>query len=196
MKILVIDNYDSFTYNLVQQLKELNLGTIDIYRNDAIELDAVANYDLIILSPGPGLPKDAGILLELIQKYGNKIPMLGICLGHQAIAQVYGASLSNLKHVYHGLATAIRVLRPEGVFKGQDERMTVGRYHSWVVDKQGFPDCLTITAVDEQGYIMALRHKEFPVFGMQFHPESILTPQGLELLKNFVTTACSKVALV
>ncbi len=196
MKILVLDNYDSFTYNLVQQLKELTLGKIDVYRNDAIHIDAVAAYDLIVLSPGPGLPKDAGILLQIVQKYGARIPILGICLGHQAIAEVYGASLSNLQQVYHGIATPIRIVSHRGLFKGQAACITVGRYHSWVVDQQQFPACLEITAFDEKGYIMALRHKEHPVFGLQFHPESVLTPDGKALLYNFVQTVSKVTSLI
>lgn len=186
MKLLVIDNYDSFTYNLVQYLKEVNGGTIDVFRNDKIRLEEIETYDAIVLSPGPGLPKDAGLLLEIIQQYYTSKPILGICLGHQAIGEVFGGQLENLTKVYHGIATPIQLLNKETMFKAIDDDLVVGRYHSWVVQKANFPTCLTITAEDEQGQIMALRHQEYPVFGLQFHPESVLTPKGKALLKNFV----------
>ena len=186
MKLLVIDNYDSFTYNLVQYLKEVNAGSIDVFRNDKISSDEIEKYDAIVLSPGPGLPKDAGLLLEIIQQYYTSKPILGICLGHQAIGEVFGGQLENLTKVYHGIATPIQLLDKEVMFKEIEDDLVVGRYHSWVVQKANFPICLTITAEDEQGQIMALRHQEYPVFGLQFHPESVLTPKGKALLKNFV----------
>ena len=186
MKLLVIDNYDSFTYNLVQYLKEVNAGSIDVFRNDKISLEEIEKYDAIVLSPGPGLPKDAGLLLEIIQQYYTSKPILGICLGHQAIGEVFGGQLENLTKVYHGIATPIQLLDKEVMFKEIEDDLVVGRYHSWVVQKANFPICLTITAEDEQGQIMALRHQEYPVFGLQFHPESVLTPKGKALLKNFV----------
>jgi len=185
MKILVIDNYDSFTYNLVQYLKEITKGAIDVYRNDAISLEAIKKYDAIVLSPGPGLPKDAGSLLEIIKTYANQKPILGICLGHQAIGEVFGAQLEKLEKVYHGIATPIKVLKEAGIFQIEEE-LVVGRYHSWIIDKSTIPDCLEILAEDENGQIMAVQHKNYPVVGFQFHPESILTPKGKKLLKNFI----------
>lgn len=195
MKILVLDNYDSFTYNLVQYLKELKVATIEVFRNDAIALEAVANYDAIVLSPGPGLPADAGIMPAIIRKYGHQIPVLGICLGHQAIAEAYGAQLHNIDKVYHGVATPIQVLSQRGIFKGQAKTLTVGRYHSWIVQQQGLPECLQVTAVDAEDVIMAFRHKDYPVYGLQFHPESVLTPKGKQLLHNFISLVDQTVAI-
>jgi len=186
MKLLIIDNYDSFTYNLVQYFKEVVEGTIDVFRNDKITLEAIDAYDAIVLSPGPGLPKDAGLLLDIIKTYQDQKPILGICLGHQAIGQVFGGKLSNLTKVYHGIATPINILDQNGVFANQPTELTVGRYHSWVVDVDDFPDCLAITAVDASGQIMAMQHKQFPIVGLQFHPESVLTPSGKQLIQNFV----------
>jgi anthranilate synthase component 2 len=191
MKIVVIDNYDSFTYNLVQYLKEITKGEIEVYRNDAISIEAIEKYDAIVLSPGPGLPKDAGNLLEIIETYASQKPILGICLGHQAIGQVFGAELEKLEKVYHGIATPIRIIKEAGIFIKQSEELIVGRYHSWIIEKSTIPDCLEILAEDENGQIMAIQHREYPVVGFQFHPESILTPKGKELLKNFlVQTQC------
>ena len=186
MKLLIIDNYDSFTYNLAQYFKEVVEGTIDVFRNDKITLEAIDAYDAIVLSPGPGLPKDAGLLLDIIKTYQDQKPILGICLGHQAIGQVFGGKLSNLTKVYHGIATPINILDQNGVFANQPTELTVGRYHSWVVDADDFPDCLAITAVDASGQIMAMQHKQFPIVGLQFHPESVLTPSGKQLIQNFV----------
>lgn len=186
MKLLIIDNYDSFTYNLVQYFRELVNGTIDVFRNDKISLEAIDKYDAIVLSPGPGLPKDAGLLLDIIKTYHNKKPILGICLGHQAIGEVFGGKLINLTKVYHGIATPIKILNQSGIFANQPEELTVGRYHSWVVDAANLPNCLTITAEDANGQIMAMQHKEYPIVGLQFHPESVLTPVGKQLIQNFV----------
>lgn len=189
MKLLIIDNYDSFTYNLVQYLREILHGGVEVYRNDQISLAEVANYDAIVLSPGPGLPKDAGIILDIIKTYHTKKPILGICLGHQAIGQAFGATLKNIKKVYHGIATPIQILDRTGLFEGQPDRLVVGRYHSWIIDTKKLPNCLKILAQDETGQIMAIKHQRAPVMGMQFHPESVLTPQGKALLQNFVKEA-------
>lgn len=189
MKLLVIDNYDSFTYNLVQYLRELAPASIDVYRNDQLSLEAMEAYDAIVLSPGPGLPQDAGLLLDIIKTYSGQKPILGICLGHQAIGQVFGAALENLTKVYHGLATPVELLSQTGIFEGQASPLTVGRYHSWVVNKSSLPPCLEILAEDEQGQIMAMQHQEHPTVGLQFHPESVLTPTGKDLLNNFLELA-------
>lgn len=189
MQLLVIDNYDSFTYNLVQYLRELGSASIEVVRNDQLELEAMGTYDAIILSPGPGLPQQAGLLLDIIKTYSGKKPILGICLGHQAIGQVFGAELENLAKVYHGLATPIQLSRTTGIFEGQASPLTVGRYHSWVVDKSTLPPCLEVLAEDEQGHIMAMQHQEHPTIGLQFHPESVLTPTGKALLNNFLELA-------
>ena len=187
MKILIIDNYDSFTYNLVQYLKETIEVTVDVFRNDQIALEEIEKYDAIVLSPGPGLPKDAGITLDIIREYSGRKAILGICLGHQAIAEAFGGSLENLKKVFHGIATPVTILNKEGIFKNQEDKITVGRYHSWIAAKENLPECLQITAEDETGQIMALKHRQFNVTGLQFHPESILTPKGKEILKNFIS---------
>lgn len=189
MKLLIIDNYDSFTYNLVQYLREITEGSIEVHRNDQISLEAMDAYDAIVLSPGPGLPKDAGLLLDIIRTYTGRKPILGICLGHQAIGQVFGAKLKNIKKVYHGIATPIQILDEKGLFEGQGTEMVVGRYHSWIVDQEGLPDCLDILAEDANGQIMAMQHESAPTVGMQFHPESVLTPEGKNLLSNFVQLA-------
>ena len=189
MKLLIIDNYDSFTYNLVQYLREITEGSIEVHRNDQISLEAMDAYDAIVLSPGPGLPKDAGLLLDIIRTYTGRKPILGICLGHQAIGQVFGAKLKNIKKVYHGIATPIQILDQKGLFEGQGKEVVVGRYHSWIVDREGLPDCLDILAEDANGQIMAMQHESAPTVGMQFHPESVLTPEGKNLLSNFVQLA-------
>lgn len=186
MKILIFDNYDSFTYNLVHLVKELGFIDVDVHRNDKIALEDIAKYDKIILSPGPGIPSEAGLLLPLIKEYAGKKPILGVCLGHQAIGEAFGAKLSNLEDVYHGVATKIEVIKPDYLFEGLDRELEVGRYHSWIVDKEGLPGCIEVTAVDNNGQIMALRHKEYDIHGVQFHPESVLTPAGEIIVKNFL----------
>jgi anthranilate synthase component II len=186
MKILVLDNYDSFTYNLVQYIRELGPHQVEVHRNDAIELDAVAHYDAIVLSPGPGLPADAGIMPALIRRYAPHKPILGVCLGQQAIGEAFGGSLENLSHVFHGVDTPIYVMDAgEPLFHDLPQVFRAGRYHSWVVRREGFPEALQITAEDESGAIMALRHKEYNVRGVQFHPESIMTEHGRQMLANF-----------
>lgn len=184
--ILIFDNYDSFTYNLVHLVKELGFTDVDVHRNDKIALEDIAKYDKIILSPGPGIPSEAGLLLPLIKEYAGKKPILGVCLGHQAIGEAFGAKLSNLEDVYHGVATKIEVIKPDYLFEGLDNELEVGRYHSWIVDKEGLPGCIEVTAVDSNGQIMALRHKEYDIHGVQFHPESVLTPAGEIIVRNFL----------
>ncbi|MFT3680580.1 MAG: aminodeoxychorismate/anthranilate synthase component II [Ferruginibacter sp.] len=194
MKILVFDNYDSFTYNLVHLVEKIIHGKVDVYRNDQIALEKVNEYDKIILSPGPGIPSEAGLLLPLIKQYAPVKSILGVCLGHQAIGEVFGATLENLSTVYHGVATPIRlkedsnaqvVLHP--VLKDMPATIEVGRYHSWVVSKENFPhEELEITAEDDNGYIMGLQHKKYDVQGVQFHPESVLTPDGEKMLRNWL----------
>lgn len=186
MKILIFDNYDSFTYNLVHLVKELGYTDVDVYRNDKISLDDIAKYDKIILSPGPGIPSEAGLLLPLIKEYAGKKPILGVCLGHQAIGEAFGANLTNLEDVYHGVATQVSIVKSDYLFDGLGNEIEVGRYHSWIVDSNGLPDCLEVTAIDSKGQIMALRHKEYDVHGVQFHPESVLTPAGETIVKNFL----------
>lgn len=187
MRILIIDNYDSFTYNLVQYVQQLCPFPIDVFRNDKISLEEIECYDTIILSPGPGLPSESGITPDIISTYATRKSILGVCLGHQAIGEVFGGKLHNLETVFHGVDTEIEVVKQDEVlFSGLPHRMKVGRYHSWVVLQEQFPDVLEITAVDDQGTIMALRHKQYNVRGVQFHPESILTPLGKPILKNFI----------
>ena len=189
MKIVIIDNYDSFTYNLSHLVKELG-ADVTVLRNDQFELSQLQMFDKIILSPGPGIPSEAGLLLDVIRTYAGRKPMLGVCLGHQAIGEVFGARLLNLDDVVHGVATPCRIVASDPIFKGLAESITVGRYHSWVVSQEDFPSCLEITAVSDDGgsvpNIMALRHREYEVHGIQFHPESVLTPEGKIIIKNFL----------
>ncbi len=190
MRILVLDNYDSFTYNLVQYLQEICKFSIEVFRNDEIDLDGVSAFDIIVLSPGPGVPKDAGIMPELIKKYAATKSIFGVCLGMQAIGEAFGGNLRNLKKVYHGIETPIKVIdESDPVFKGLPASFTAGRYHSWVVEKKDLPTELKITAEDSEGEIMALRHTDFDVSGVQFHPESIMTKHGKEMLSNIIRNA-------
>jgi anthranilate synthase component 2 len=187
-RILIFDNYDSFTYNLVHLVEKITDAKVDVFRNDKIELDAVAAYDKIILSPGPGIPSEAGLLLPLIKKYAATKSILGVCLGHQAIAEALGGKLKQLDKVFHGVAMDVKQETDAGfLFPGLPEKFKAGRYHSWVVDEQELPYELMITARDEQNGIMAIQHKTFDVCGVQFHPESIMTEYGEELLRNFIT---------
>jgi anthranilate synthase component II len=187
MKIMVLDNYDSFTYNLVHILKELSKGPVDVYRNDEIGLKEMGKYDKIVISPGPGVPDQAGITKKLIRHFGTKKSILGVCLGCQAIAEVFGGSLINLDHVYHGVATNIIVLdEDDRIFKGIPASFTAGRYHSWVINESNFPVCLKITAKDDEGMIMAITHLTYDVKGIQFHPESVLTEYGKRMLLNWL----------
>lgn len=185
MKILLIDNYDSFTYNLFQYLEEAG-AAVTVVRNDQFRLTDVAAYDKIVLSPGPGIPSEAGLLEDVIKAYAGQKPILGICLGEQAIGEVFGGQLHNLDHVFHGVQTPTHILADDYLFHGLPRDIAVGRYHSWVVRTEGFPDCLEVTALSDEGQIMALRHKEYDVHGIQFHPESILTPDGRTMIENFV----------
>ncbi len=186
MKIVIIDNYDSFTFNLVHYLQDLEEQVV-VYRNDEFDLDDLEYFDKIVLSPGPGVPSDAGLLKQLISKYAATKSILGVCLGQQAIAEVFGGKLVNLEKPFHGIATTITVTVPDEVlFASLPNQFEVGRYHSWAVDADSLPDCLEVTAVDEQGIIMALRHRDYDVCAVQFHPESILTPMGKEILRNWL----------
>ena len=185
MKVVIIDNYDSFTYNLSHLVKELG-AEVAVVRNDQFRLEELEQYSKIILSPGPGIPSEAGLLLDVIRTYAGRKPILGVCLGHQAIGEVFGAKLENLSDVFHGVATPCHIIADDPIFSGIPRDITIGRYHSWVVSREDFPDCLEITAVSEQGQIMALRHRELNVRGIQFHPESILTPDGKKMLQNFL----------
>ncbi len=186
MKILVFDNYDSFTYNLVHLVEHITGGPVDVYRNDAIPLEQVNAYDKIILSPGPGIPSEAGLLLPLITRYGDSKSILGVCLGHQAIGEAFGGRIVNLKEVYHGVATPVTLDTDMDLFRGMPATIEAGRYHSWVVEEDGLPEDLQITARDERGYIMGLQHRRLDVCGVQFHPESVLTPYGEQILRNWL----------
>jgi len=200
MKILVFDNYDSFTYNLVHLVERILHEKVDVYRNDQIPLEKVKEYDKIILSPGPGIPEEAGLLLPLIKEYASSKSILGVCLGHQAIGEAFGGKLINLNEVYHGVATPVRLVNRESgvgsnnsslvthhsLFEGLPEEFEVGRYHSWIVSEENFPQELKVTARDENNFIMALQHKTYDVQGVQFHPESVLTPKGELILRNWL----------
>ena len=185
MKILVIDNYDSFTYNLVHSLKKF-ADDITVVRNDGIALEEVNNYDKILLSPGPGIPDEANLLKPIIEKYAATKSIFGVCLGQQAIGEVFGGKLLNTQEVFHGVESTIEVIKDEVLFHNLPKTLEVGRYHSWVVSNKDFPEELEITAVGPKGEIMALRHKTYDVRGVQFHPESILTPLGDEMIKNWL----------
>ena len=186
MKILVLDNYDSFTYNLVQMIEQIMAQKVDVFRNDQILLEDIDKYDKIILSPGPGIPKEAGILLEVIKKYASTKSILGVCLGQQAIAEAFGGSLINLSEIFHGVATEATQIKDHRLFRNLPEKLQVGRYHSWAVNPEDFPEELEITSVDESGMIMSLKHKAYDVHAVQYHPESILTPDGKQILENFL----------
>jgi anthranilate synthase component 2 len=188
MKILLLDNYDSFTFNIAHYLREITGQAIPVIRNDQISLEEVGAYDAIVLSPGPGLPADAGIMPEIIRKYAPVKKILGICLGMQAIGEVFGGTLLNLPAVYHGVATPATIIAPDEIlFRGLPGKIQVGRYHSWVVDENNLPKDLEITAIDDSGRIMALRHRHFDVRGVQFHPESVLTPDGKTMIRNWIS---------
>ncbi len=185
MRTAVIDNYDSFTYNLVHIVKAT--GTeVSVMRNDQFDLDDLAQFDKIILSPGPGIPSEAGLLMDVIRRYKDSKPMLGVCLGHQAIGEVFGAKLVNLSEVYHGVAMPVDIVADDPIFSGLPRRFDAGRYHSWAISPDGFPDSLEITATSPDGCIMAIRHRLLPIHGIQFHPESVLTPDGRKIVENFI----------
>ncbi|MCE9539603.1 MAG: aminodeoxychorismate/anthranilate synthase component II [Bacteroidetes bacterium] len=185
MKILVFDNYDSFTYNLVHYLQMATDAAIEIHRNDKISLKEIERFDKILLSPGPGIPSDAGILLDVIKTYAHTKSILGICLGQQAIAEAFGGSLSNLNEVFHGVSTPVEIIADDLLFKNIPKKFKVGRYHSWIVNRNDLPQEFEITCIDEQGSIMALRHKTLDIRSVQFHPESILSEHGLQIIKNW-----------
>lgn len=185
MKTVIIDNYDSFTYNLAHLVKELG-AEVDVLRNDKFELEELEKYDKIILSPGPGIPEEAGLLLEVIRTYAGRKPILGVCLGEQAIGQAFGGKLTNLSEVFHGIQTNVKIKNKDYIFSGLPTEIPVGRYHSWVVDTDGFPEELVITAISSEGQIIALKHREYDVHGIQFHPESVLTPDGKQIVGNWL----------
>lgn len=185
MNVFIIDNYDSFTYNIVDALR--TLGTVpDVVRNDRLDLDAIGVYDKIIISPGPGIPSEAGLLPEFLKRYATAKPILGICLGHQALGEHFGGTLRNLDEVYHGVATPIEIVADDYIFDGVENGTEVGRYHSWVVDDATLPDCLEVTATSADGAIMAMRHRDLDIRGVQFHPESIMTKSGVQMLENWL----------
>lgn len=185
-KIVIIDNYDSFTYNLAHLVRELG-AQIDVMRNDQFQLDELKDYDKIILSPGPGIPNEAGLLMDTVKHYAGVKPILGVCLGEQAIGECFGGTLTNLPTVWHGLQSTISVTADDYIFTGLGQRIEVGRYHSWVVSDEKFPTCLEVIARSDEGQIMALRHKEYDIRGIQFHPESVLTPMGKTIMNNWLS---------
>lgn len=185
MKIVIIDNYDSFTYNLSHLIKEIG-AEVTVIRNNQFTLNQLERFDKIVLSPGPGIPSEAGLLLDVIKTYKGRKPILGVCLGHQAIGEVFGGTLENLSDVFHGVATEGTQFSNDYIFDSLPKRITMGRYHSWVVSRENFPICLEVTAVSDEGQIMALKHKNYDIHGIQFHPESVLTPEGKTILRNFI----------
>ena len=185
MKTVIIDNYDSFTYNLAHLVKELG-AEVSVVRNDQFRLSELKPFDKIILSPGPGIPTEAGLLMDVIDAYASVKPILGVCLGHQAIGEYFGGKLTNLSQVFHGIASTISITAPDYIYKELPAQVQVGRYHSWVVDNEGLPDCLEVTSVSEEGQIMSLRHKQYDVRGIQYHPESVLTPKGRKIIANWL----------
>ena len=185
MKVVIIDNYDSFTYNLSHLIKSLG-AEVTVVRNDQFELQDLEQFNKIVLSPGPGIPSEAGLLLDVIRTYAGKKPILGVCLGHQAIGEVFGGKLVNLSDVFHGVATPCHIVADDPIFSGLERDITIGRYHSWVVANEDLPECLEVTAVSDEGQIMALRHKHLNIRGIQFHPESVLTPDGKKMIQNWM----------
>ena len=185
MKTVIIDNYDSFTYNLAHLVKELG-AEVSVVRNDQFRLSELKPFDKIILSPGPGIPTEAGLLMDVIDAYASVKPILGVCLGHQAIGEYFGGKLTNLSQVFHGIASIISITAPDYIYKELPAQVQVGRYHSWVADNEGLPDCLEVTSVSEEGQIMSLRHKQYDVRGIQYHPESVLTPEGRKIIANWL----------
>ncbi len=193
LRVLVLDNYDSFTYNLVQYIQELLGRDVTVLRNDAITVEAVDEYDIIILSPGPGIPSQAGIMPALLQRYSTTKCILGVCLGHQAIGEAFGARLLNLEKVFHGIETDMQLTAiPSPLFRQLPATFRAGRYHSWVIEKGTLPPELLVTAIDDTGEIMALHHRDYAVFGVQFHPESIMTEHGMAILENFFTYCAAR----
>ena len=192
MNILLIDNYDSFTYNLSQYLEEEGGEDVEVtvWRNDQFDIDDVERFDKIVLSPGPGVPEEAGLLKAVIRRYAPTKPILGVCLGEQAIGEVFGAEIYNLNTVFHGIQSSVRIVASDYIFDNLSDSIKVGRYHSWVVGKEGFPAELEVTAVSDEGQVMALKHRRYDVHGIQFHPESILTPEGRTIIRNFIYGCC------
>lgn len=192
MNILLIDNYDSFTYNLSQYLEEEGGDDVEVtvWRNDQFGLDDVERFDKIVLSPGPGVPDEAGLLKAVIRRYAPTKPILGVCLGEQAIGEVFGAEIYNLNTVFHGIQSSVRIVASDYIFDNLSDSIKVGRYHSWVVGKEDFPAELEVTAVSNEGQVMALKHRRYDVHGIQFHPESILTPEGRTIIRNFIYGCC------
>lgn len=185
MKIVIIDNYDSFTYNLSHLVKEIG-AEVTVIRNDKFRIEDLESFDKILLSPGPGIPKEAGLMMDVIKEYSGRKPILGICLGEQGIGEVFGGKIINLKEVYHGIQSNVRITADDYIFQSLPKEILVGRYHSWVIDKDSLPSCLEITAESEEGYIMGIKHKSLDVRGIQFHPESILTPDGKKMIENWI----------
>nr|WP_302946832.1 aminodeoxychorismate/anthranilate synthase component II [uncultured Prevotella sp.] len=192
MNILLIDNYDSFTYNLSQYLEEEGGEDVEVsvWRNDQFDIDDVERFDKIVLSPGPGVPDEAGLLKAVIRRYAPTKPILGVCLGEQAIGEVFGAEIYNLNTVFHGIQSSVRIVASDYIFDNLSDSIKVGRYHSWVVGKEDFPAELEVTAVSDEGQVMALKHRRYDVHGIQFHPESILTPEGRTIIRNFIYGCC------
>ncbi|MCK3683241.1 aminodeoxychorismate/anthranilate synthase component II [Maribellus sp. YY47] len=185
--IVVIDNYDSFTYNLVHAIKKISGLPVDVFRNDEIKLEDLEKYDKIVLSPGPGIPEEAGLLLDIIKEYGPKKSMLGVCLGHQAIGEAFGGKLHNMNRVLHGVATPVKLTDKKSIlFEGLPETFDVGRYHSWIVQDDQLPECFEVTSYDNNGMIMSMKHRDFDIQGVQFHPESVLTPLGEKMIENWL----------
>lgn len=192
MNILLIDNYDSFTYNLSQYLEEEGGDDVEVtvWRNDQFDIDDVERFDKIVLSPGPGVPDEAGLIKAVIRRYAPTKPILGVCLGEQAIGEVFGAEIYNLNTVFHGIQSSVRIVASDYIFDNLSDSIKVGRYHSWVVGKEDFPAELEVTAVSDEGQVMALKHRRYDVHGIQFHPESILTPEGRTIIRNFIYGCC------
>ncbi len=186
MKILVLDNYDSFVYNLVHYIKQLGYDDVDVYRNDKILLDEIAKYDKIVLSPGPGIPEEAGIMIDLIKRYADSKSILGVCLGHQAIAEAFGSELENMDEVLHGVGNTIKVIEKDVIYSGVPDEFEVGRYHSWQVKKETLGETFKLTGIDENGNVMSMRHNSLDVVGVQYHPESVLTEHGLKIVENWL----------
>ncbi len=188
-RILVIDNYDSFTYNLVHYLRNLTEESIDIFRNDEITIEEIKKYDKILMSPGPGIPVEAGICLDMVREYAKSKSIMGVCLGHQAIGEAFGGKIINLDHVYHGVATLIHIIiDKDPLYEEIPKKLNVGRYHSWVIDRKTLPECFSITCEDEKGMIMGISHNTFDLKGVQYHPESVLTEHGMKIMENWLKT--------
>lgn len=185
MKLLILDNYDSFTYNIVHAVRAAGFDPV-VARNDKITIPEIGEFDKIIISPGPGIPSEAGILMDMLKSYAGQKPILGVCLGHQAIGEYFGGQLENLSEVYHGVQTPAHITAQDYIFDGVSEEFMAGRYHSWIVSDVGLPSCLTVTSRDDEDRIMSLKHRDFDIHGVQFHPESVMTPGGERIILNFI----------